>query len=114
MFIILHLMMIFECLKITIKLCVFVYCVDDDNSIRSEYTGNLQLISNDVICLLRVNYEEKSHYIYIKHIERLLNLHHQLIDKDKRFCPMCNGKKKYVIILNMCMNVISLHVKVRC
>ena len=31
------------------NICVFVYCIDDDNSIRPEYTGNLEYISNDVI-----------------------------------------------------------------
>ena len=47
-----------------------------------------------MIYLLRVNDEEKSHYIYIQHIDRLLNLHTHIEDKDKRFCPMCNGKIK--------------------
>jgi hypothetical protein len=32
--------------------------------------------------------------VYIKKIESLLNLHHQLVDKDKRHCPICAGKIK--------------------
>jgi hypothetical protein len=43
---------------------------------------------------LRVENDETSHYIYIKHVERLFNLHHQGCDKDKTYCPMCQGKIK--------------------
>jgi hypothetical protein len=49
---------------------------------------------NDCIYLLRVEEGDTSHYIYIKRIESLLNLHHHLQDKDNRFCPMCNGSIK--------------------
>ena len=41
---------------------------------------------NDIIYLLRVEDGDKSHYIYIKKIDSLFNIHHQAIDKDKR-CP---------------------------
>ena len=51
-------------------------------------------MNKDIIYLLRIENESTAHYIYIKHIERLLNLHHQMDDKDKRFCPICNGKIK--------------------
>ena len=34
--------------------------------------------------ILRVENEETSHYTYIKHIERLFNLHHQGCDEDKK------------------------------
>ena len=38
-----------------------------------EYLGNKEYLLNDRIYLLRVENEEKTHYIYIKHIEKLLN-----------------------------------------
>ena len=33
--------------------------------------------------------EDKSHYIYIKHLERLMNLHNHKCDKHQLFCPCC-------------------------
>ena len=38
---------------------------------------------------LRIEDDEKAHYIYIKHIGKLLHLHHYLKDKDTTFCPIC-------------------------
>ena len=43
--------------------------------------------------LLRVDNEDASHYIYIKHIARFLNISstgHKEAMKDKRFCPYCS------------------------
>jgi hypothetical protein len=56
-----------------------------------EKPGRAEYILNDCIYLLRIEQEEQSHYVYIKKIESLLNLHHQLVDKDKRHCPICAG-----------------------
>ena len=50
---------------------------------------------NDCIYLLRIEKEDKSHYIYIKQIESFLNLHTHSVDKDKRYCPICHTKIKY-------------------
>ena len=75
------------------KVSVFVYYVDE-NEIRIEKEGNRQYVPNDRIYLLRIEHEDQSHYVYIKHIERLFNLHHHVTDKDKKFCPYCNGKVK--------------------
>jgi hypothetical protein len=85
------------------KVSVFVYYVDSENNIRTDKSGNSDYIINDIIYLLKISQSgdestntcHKEHYVYIKHIERLFNLHHQGIDKDKRFCPMCNGKIKF-------------------
>jgi len=74
------------------KICVFVYYIDDENKIRPEYQGNMEFITNDILYLLRIGNDDKSHYVYIKHIERFLNIHTHVVDKDKRFCPVCNGK----------------------
>ena len=71
-----------------------MYYIDEENNIRREYTGSIDYRLNDTISLLRIENTEKSHYVYIKHIDRLFNLHHQHIDKDKRFCPICSGKVK--------------------
>ena len=46
--------------------------------------------------------------VYIKHIERFLNLHHHLQDKDNRFCPMCNGSVKlndYAKHISLCYKI---------
>ena len=55
----------------------------------ADKPGKAQYLLNDCIYLLRIDDEEQSHYVYIKHIDRLVKLHHHLIDKDKRFCPIC-------------------------
>ena len=45
---------------------------------------------NDIVYLLRLESEDQSHYIYIKHIERLLNLNNYTKpDQHKQFCPYC-------------------------
>ena len=75
-------------------IAIFVYYIDETGSIRTEKEGMYQYLSNDIVYLLRIENDEKSHYVYVKHVERLLNLHHQAVDKDKRFCPMCEGKIK--------------------
>ena len=58
--------------------------------------------------MLRVEDGDNSHYIYIKHVERLLHLHHYLKDKDSRFCPMCNNSiklDKYENHISLCYNI---------
>ena len=75
------------------KVAVFVYYNDDENQIRTEKKGACDYICNDIIYLLRIENEENSHYVYIKHIERLFNLHaNHCTNEPKRFCPICNGK----------------------
>ena len=79
--------------------------MDEDNNIRTEKKGDFDYITNDIIYLLRIEQDTKSHYIYIKHIERLFNLHSSGDDKDKKLCPMCNGKIKlceYSKHISMC------------
>ena len=61
---------------------------------KLEKEGKREYVLNDRVYLLRIESEEQSHYVYIKTIERLFNLHNQMTDKDKKFCPLCNGKIK--------------------
>jgi hypothetical protein len=73
------------------KVCINVYYINSDKSITLEYAGNIDYIRNDIIYLLRIEQEEQSHYVYIKHIQRLLNLNsYTKPDKHKEFCPYCN------------------------
>ena len=64
--------------------CVNAYVIGDGNSIKSDYMGNIEYIKNDVIYLLRIEDEEESHYVYIKHISRLLNLNSYTKPGDKK------------------------------
>lgn len=70
------------------NISVFVYTITSDDKIIREYIGNPDFISNDSVNLLRVESEEKSHYVYIKHLPRLLNLN---AHKSHRgcWCPYC-------------------------
>ena len=57
--------------------------------------------------LLRVENEDNSHYIYIKHIGRLLNLSEtgHKDNKDKKFCPYCSKLyhlKKFELHVKYC------------
>ena len=65
-----------------------VYGICDNQKIILEYVGDIHNIKNDIIYLLRISDDEKSHYIYIKHIARLLNLNGHRTNKT--FCPYCN------------------------
>ena len=59
-------------LEIDNQVSVFVYYINDDNSIRTEKKGNDNYILKDVVYLLRIENDENSHYIYIKHLESCL------------------------------------------
>jgi hypothetical protein len=99
------------------KVCIFVYEIIDrkdeaTNEVVSDIIpckrGNFNYLLDECIYLLRVEEGDNSHYIYIKHIERLLNLHHYLKDKDSRFCPMCNGTVKlneYESHISLCYKI---------
>ena len=39
--------------------------------------------------MLRIDNDEKSHYIYIKHLQRLFNLNRIVSNTDKSYCPYC-------------------------
>jgi hypothetical protein len=88
------------------KVCIFIYTYDEEkNEVVVEKQGKTEYILNDCIYLLRIEQEEQSHYVYIKKIESLLNLHHHMVDKDKRWCPMCHKKiemKEYRSHLSKC------------
>ena len=45
--------------------------------------------------MLRIQNDDVSHYVYIKHIQRLLNLNSYTKPEEKRsFCPYCNKNVK--------------------
>ena len=70
------------------NISVFVYTISTDNEIIREYIGNSTYIINDNIYLLRIEEGEKSHYIYIKHIARLINLN-AYKPHTGCWCPYC-------------------------
>lgn len=77
------------------KVCINVYVIGDNSSILLEYMGNIQYIKNDIIYLLRIESDDISHYVYIKHIQRLLNLNSYTKPGEHReFCPYCNKNVK--------------------
>ena len=71
------------------KVCMYVYTIDETDNIICDSAGKNEYILNDRIYLLKIDHKEQSHYIYIKHIERLLNTHKLTCHKDKAFCPIC-------------------------
>ena len=40
--------------------------------------------------LLRIEENDKAHYIYIKNIAHLFNICEHCIDADYRYCPICS------------------------
>jgi hypothetical protein len=64
------------------EVCINVYSLNGSN-VNLDYIGNIDFIKNDIIYLLRIENEDKAHYIYIKHIQRLLNLN-TYTKKDKK------------------------------
>ena len=76
------------------KVCIFVYELDEESKIRLSKAGKIEYLTNDLVYLLRIDNEEKSHYIYIKKISHFFNLSTQKGDKDKTFCPICSQKVK--------------------
>jgi hypothetical protein len=66
------------------KICIFVYTISPENQIIKDKDGNGKYIANRV-ALLRIEDEEgNSHYVYIKHTDRLLNAHTHACDTGKR------------------------------
>ena len=74
------------------KIAIFVYALNDEGDPVKEKDGNKQF-RDDVMYLLRVDNETHSHYIYIKHIARFLNMSstgRKEAMTDKKFCPYCS------------------------
>lgn len=76
------------------KVSVFVYEIDEDSGDSIASKKGDPRFANNIIYLLRVEDEDRAHFIYIKHIDRLLNLHHFLENKYNRFCPYCTCSVK--------------------
>ena len=47
------------------KVCIFIYELDSENLIRLGQRGNVTYVTTDLIYLLRIEADSKSHYIYI-------------------------------------------------
>ena len=62
-----------------------MYGLDNNNIVR-EYHGNKEYLLNDTF-LLRIENEEKAHYIYIKHIAKLFNKYNHVSGANKIMCP---------------------------
>ena len=78
------------------KVCVNIYVIGEHDTIILDYMGNIEHIKNNIIYLLRIEYEDQSHYVYVKHIQRLLNLNsYTKPDVCKEFCPNCNTKYQF-------------------
>ena len=87
-------------------IAVFVYYINDLQEIVKERNGNPQYRDNPVY-LLRVEEGDNAHYVYVKHISRLLNKSTQTGDKDKKFCPYCEklyAEEKWERHLKVCYN----------
>ena len=67
------------------KVSVFVYTVTGDGEIVKDKDGNGNYLEN-LVTLLRVENEQNAHYIYIKHLDRLLHNHHYCKDCDRKMC----------------------------
>ena len=78
-----------EQFEINNNITVFVYSVNDKDEIYREKLGNPDYFTNDVMYLLRRDKDEKSNYIYIKHLQRFFNLNRIVSNKDKSYCPYC-------------------------
>ena len=57
------------------RVCIFIYVLDSDDQIRLGQRGNIAYLTDDLIYLLRIEADNKSHYIYIKSINHFFNLH---------------------------------------
>ena len=62
----------------------------EDNAIIKEYPGNKDYLLNDRVYLLRIEDDTKNHYVYIKHVHRLLHTNTHVSGADKTMCPYCN------------------------
>ena len=88
-------MMILDNLNVIIKF-QFLFILYPEGEILKDFLGNVNYYNNDRINLLRIEDKdnfEKSHYIYIKHLGRLLNLSH-LHKNEENYCPYCNKDVK--------------------
>ena len=63
------------------QVCMYIYTYDEgSNQILLDKQGKAEYILNDCVYLLRIEKQDQSHYIYIKKIERLLNLHTHIVE----------------------------------
>ena len=77
-----------ERFEILNQLCIYVYAIDEDDNIYPEYHGNDDYFET-CIYLLRLEEEEKSHYVYIKHPDHFFHIHTHARTTGDIFCPCC-------------------------
>ena len=73
---------------------MYFYELDDsgEKKFRKSKQGNIDYLQKDCIYLLLIEHEDRTHYIYIKSIEHFANISHNMHDRQRRHCPMCDGK----------------------
>ena len=74
------------------KVCIFVFSLTKDLVIVKDKDGNGRYLDNRVTLLRLENNEGNSHYVYIKHIDRLMHTHHRVEDTGKMMCLYCQQK----------------------
>jgi len=68
------------------KICIFVYTISPENKIIKDKDGNGKYIANRVALLRIEDHDDNSHYVYIKHTDRLLNAHTHACDTGNKTC----------------------------
>ena len=94
-----------ERFEIDNQVSVSAQYISDDDAFRTEKRGNPDYVLNDVICLLRIAADNHAHYIYIKHLERLLHTHVSSKTPGTKLCPLCEeniDEKEYRAHLTQC------------
>jgi hypothetical protein len=77
--------------EINNELCITSYTINKHNDVITHQLGNLKYHKIRINLLLIYDEEHtKSHFIYIKTVERLLNISTTSLYKDKNCCPYCN------------------------
>ena len=70
------------------KISIFVYTVTAEGEIVKDKDGNGKYLDN-LVTLLRIESEDNAHYIYIKHLDRLLHNHYNCNCTHKKMCLFC-------------------------
>ena len=70
------------------KISIFVYTVTAEGEIVKDKDGNGKYLDN-LVTLLRIASEDNAHYIYIKHLDRLLHNHYNCNCTHKKMCLFC-------------------------
>ncbi len=89
------------------KVSIFIYAIDGEKIVK-EKTGHEDYYTKDLVNLLRIEDNEKSHYVYVKNISNLLKLCHGSDGNNRSFCQFCQNKvpeDKFKAHLASCYNI---------